>query len=406
MKKFVIVIVSLSTLLIVLLAIYHKELESLRPYKNPDTISDNMCILTGHLDGCGISTLGLSYESDSGRKFIHIEQHHGDFIVKLKIKEPGCAYISYNQFNWLPRYGKRSNTVIILEPGAVIYIEGRADSLHNIRVIGSPIYTQIDSLNKAVHIRMQKDFDDSTIKIKEQHTEEFNAIFNLKDTVLKKKKWQEYSDKYYNTALSDDKYYLEFIKTHPGSVVSALILGRLYDFWDPNEYMKAYESLDSNIRELSYAKAFRKKIEALAKTQVGMQAPDITLPDADGRPVSLSSFRGKATLLEFWASYAPNCQLLCPKDFVGVYKQYHQKGFEIYAVAIGRNKKQWLETIKKDTLSWTNVQDTGAYQKYISTDIYGTWPVSRNVLIDKDGKILARDIKSFKLKEKLTELLK
>jgi peroxiredoxin len=137
-----------------------------------------------------------------------------------------------------------------------------------------------------------------------------------------------------------------------------------------------------------------------------MQSPDITLPDVDGHQVSLSSFRGRVALLEFWNSYNTVCSGKCPSDMIGAYRQYHSKGFEIYSVSTDRNKKKWIETIQRDSLVWINVQDTNRYPKSINTTVFGNRATTSNVLIDKDGKILARDITNFQLKELLAELLK
>jgi peroxiredoxin len=136
---------------------------------------------------------------------------------------------------------------------------------------------------------------------------------------------------------------------------------------------------------------------------IGNTAPDIRLPDAKGVPVSLSSFKGKVVLIDFWASWCPPCVKEQPV-LAELYKQNKGKGFEIYGVSLDNKKTEWESTIKKNNISWIQVSDLKFWTSPIAKT-YNIQALPFNVLIDGKGIILAKNLHGDALKKFIKELL-
>jgi thiol-disulfide isomerase/thioredoxin len=119
--------------------------------------------------------------------------------------------------------------------------------------------------------------------------------------------------------------------------------------------------------------------------------------------VSLSSFKGKYFLLDFWASWCGPCRRENP-NVVKAYRQYHNKGFDILGVSLDDSKDDWLKAIKKDGLSWTQVSDLKGWKNEAAT-LYGIQGIPMNFLIDKEGKIIAKNLRGQDLEKRLAEVL-
>jgi peroxiredoxin len=171
------------------------------------------------------------------------------------------------------------------------------------------------------------------------------------------------------------------------------------------EEMKSVRSkLDASLDGTSYVQQIESMIARMEKVQVGSEAPDFTLPDVNGNLVSLSSFRGKYVLVDFWAAWCPDCRKENP-NIVSAWEKYKNKNFAILGVSLDRNRDQWLAAIEKDKLTWTQVSDL----KYWSSEaavLYCIRWIPMSFLIDPEGKIVAIGLEGEELHNKLEELLK
>lgn len=137
---------------------------------------------------------------------------------------------------------------------------------------------------------------------------------------------------------------------------------------------------------------------------VGEMAPDIELADRDGKPYKLSSLRGKVVLLDFWASWCGPCRHENP-TVVKAYQRFESKGFTVFSVSLDQSKEKWLAAIAKDGLVWNNhVSDLKGWGS-AGAALYQVKGIPATFLLDKDGKIAAKNLRGPALEQKLQELL-
>lgn len=158
-----------------------------------------------------------------------------------------------------------------------------------------------------------------------------------------------------------------------------------------------YENTLSYLREEKAAQ-MKQFIE-----QEGVNSPEIVLPDLNGKDVALSSLRGKVVLLHFWAAEDAGSRML-NSLLSDAYKKYKSKGLEIYQVNIGVNRSEWIDVIDKDELKWINVGDLEGSTKARLN--YNVQKIPYNYLLDKEGKIVAKNLTGPDLDKALSQILK
>ena len=137
----------------------------------------------------------------------------------------------------------------------------------------------------------------------------------------------------------------------------------------------------------------------------GAEAPEIILPTPEGDTIKLSSTRGSVVLLDFWASWCAPCRQENP-NLVKAYNQYHRKGFQIYQVSLDKTREAWMKGIEDDQLGkWIHVSDIQYWNSKV-VQLYKIESIPSNFLLDKEGRIIATNLRGEALQTKLAELFK
>jgi peroxiredoxin len=185
-------------------------------------------------------------------------------------------------------------------------------------------------------------------------------------------------------------------------LLSMLIALQLQDFADP-KYLDLHKSISKKLSDVypgsPYAKDYEKTVtqfqnqtamEKVGATgiEVGQPAPDIVLPNPDGKVYKLSDLKGKVVLLDFWASWCGPCRRANP-SVVSLYNRYKSKGFVVFNVSLDKDKQKWIDAIEQDGLKWEyHVSELKFWQSQVVA-LYGIEAIPRQFLIGKDGKIAA-----------------
>jgi peroxiredoxin len=196
----------------------------------------------------------------------------------------------------------------------------------------------------------------------------------------------------------------KFVKEHPEAHVSAfLIVNKFLSQPAAEEIEPLYNGLSPEVKNSTWGKQIADVYNKVKSTSIGSKAPDFTLEDVNGKPMSLSSLRGQYVLVDFWASWCGPCRAENP-NVVKAYNQFKGKNFTILGVSLDKEKDKWLAAIDKDKLAWPQVSDLKGWESSAAA-LYFVQSIPANFLLDKEGKIVARNLRGDELSKKLAELM-
>ncbi len=295
------------------------------------------------------------------------------------------------------RINKQNFVNLILNKGEKPIINGNGDNLMATYTIeGSNESTKLQEFNKIYKQNITT--QDSLGKI-------YQA--NQNDTILlvelQKKRTKAMKD------MNDS--FVKLINKNPASLVSLAAT----DLLNPDENLATLEKVDAALAKkmpnTDYYQKFHQKMERLKQLAIGSVAPELTLAGRDGNMISLSSLKGNTVLIDFWASWCSPCRRENPNVKVA-YTKYHDKGFEVFSVSLDglpqqdNPKQDWINAINKDGLIWKNhVSDLKGWSS-LAVSTYGFQSIPFTVLLDKEGKIIAKNIRGEELQQQLKKIFK
>jgi peroxiredoxin len=212
-----------------------------------------------------------------------------------------------------------------------------------------------------------------------------------------------------NLAISQLNDYLkQFIRTTSSATLGVLALGWASRSLPPVDMDSSLKSLKSRFP----GNAFLAEMEKASQQQpeqpagdswVGKTVPEMVMQDVNGKDVSISSFRGKYVLIDFWASWCGPCRMENP-NVVKAFNEYKGKNFTILGVSLDKDKDSWKKAIAQDHLAWTQMSDL-KYWNSQAVETFGFQGIPFNVLVDPSGKVVAQELRGEDLDSKLKQVL-
>jgi thiol-disulfide isomerase/thioredoxin len=328
----------------------------------------------------------------------------GKFGFKLEIKMPSFYLLKVNDNNFL---------TMLVNPGEKIELNTHFDSLnYPVSVTGSKGTELMVEYNRTLRKTINKLSGLSVIYNENYGKPELPAVIESLDSMAQ-------------TYLNDiNSYTKNYIKENITSLIS---LVALYQQVAPSVYVlspakdfKYFQMVDSSLSILypeyepvtslhlqvqEMSASLQEEMPLPSGTGEVTEAPEISLPSPEGDTIKLSSTRGTFVLLDFWASWCAPCRLENP-NLVKAYNLYHKKGFQIFQVSLDKTREAWIKGIQDDQLGkWIHVSDI-QYWNSIVVPLYKIESIPYNFLLDKEGRIIASNLRGEQLQLKLAELFK
>ncbi|HSB92732.1 MAG TPA: TlpA disulfide reductase family protein [Flavitalea sp.] len=342
-----------------------------------------------------MSKVLLTYVTGGARRTDTSALNSGKYSFSGLVEEPviGNLRVVYqpDSSGTLPATNyKRDVAQVFLQPGTISV--RNIDSFSNVMVKGSKAHDAFLQLKAQVKT-LEKRNDDLSSK--------YSELSKAKDTAGMKALVPAFD------AIDEEinSVYAAYVKANPKSPVALYAVNQVAG-WDviPEKVEPLLQLLPAQTRDLPSAKLLNEKIVVARKTGVGRPAMEFSQKDTAGNMVSLSSFRGKYLLLDFWASWCGPCRAENP-NVVNMFNQYQGKGFTVLGVSLDQpnGREKWLKAIHDDKLTWTHVSDLQFWNNAVAVQ-YGIQAIPQNLLIDPQGKIVGKNLRGEDLQKKLAEI--
>lgn len=343
-------------------------------------IAQQNFVIKGTLRGAPDNTeVMLHFDNPNTEAIAVSKTRGGKFELKGSITEP-ALYV-------LTTKGNKQNTGLFLEgkkivfnahidslPFAVITGSGLQDRFRDFRKQFDPYFFQVDYLSKMISNPENASKQDSLYTIARALIADLDQKANA------------------------------YVEENRTSAVTPLLLYILYNFFQQPEVLDMrFSKLDEIARKSYYGRMVESIVLENKIGAVGTKALDFQQADTSGTMISLSQFKGKYVLVDFWASWCGPCRLENP-NLVSAYQKFQAKNFTILGVSLDRAKDSWLQAIQQDGLVWTHVSDLNFWNNQVAK-MYRITSIPQNILVGPDGTIVARNLRGEALSAKLSELL-
>ncbi|MBV7533452.1 TlpA disulfide reductase family protein [Chitinophaga sp. sic0106] len=346
--------------------------------------------ITGKLEGQGNEKIMFSYFDGSKNVTVTAEAADGAFTLTGTAPEQpviGRLTTSVDRNIYL---GERANSMaipampldVVLSKDCQLSVTGSAQDLNLATVKGDAYNESFNELRNA---------ESKNLKEKAALQKELMQLrkMGVKDGLddVGKKMLANYQEL--------NAIHKKYVKDHPGAYAAVYLLSRTGKEYSLAELKAAYEGLDASMKNTYLGQGVASRIAIMSSTAASGPAPDFTKPSPDGNFISLSQFKGKYVLIDFWGSWCAPCRQSNP-HLKELYATYKDKGFEIPGVAsekaddLDAAKAAWKKAIDTDGLTWPQVLNNELAMKSDVVKLYGVDAYPTKLLIDKNGNIIAR----------------
>lgn len=336
---------------------------------------------------------GLVLLEEYGNKEVTVKdtlniESSGVFEYEMSLSEPGFYRLNF--------YNKQTVNLIVYQDNLTIEVDGN-DPNGAVKVTGSVDMDNLGDINQMV-----------------QNFQQRVGSLNQQFATANSSGDQAEMDRIRSQFEVDNKEHKDLLKAKVSQMGNSLAILQIVGNFNPEEDFEFLDKLgiifendppDSKHtpRFLAFIDGVRLQMKNSKNLQVGKTAPDINLPNQDGQVVPLSSLRGKIVLVDFWAQWCRPCRMENP-NIVDAYQKYKDRGFEVYGVSLDRSKDKWLQGIEEDGLGWTHVSDLKYWQSEAAR-IYNITAIPASFLLDRNGIIIAKNLRGQLLHQKLKEIL-
>ena len=334
----------------------------------------------GHIRGVeDKSMISLTDANKPGDTLAQARVKAGVFVLTGRLSEPNLVNLNFIS-------AKKKTSLFIGNEN--ITINGDLDNLTGIQVKGSPSETDF--------LAFQQIFNPYFAQVNQ-----LSQLANSPEGVDKK---DSIGNAYRFTVMSIQVKVDSFIYLRKSSYVSPFLLVVVNQFSDDVFLLeRRFQSLSPEVQQGMYGKYLREQIDNGKIGAVGSEAEDFTQNDTSGNPVSLSSFKGKYVLIDFWASWCKPCRMENP-NVVAAYERFKSKNFTVLGVSLDRSREAWIKAIQDDGLIWPQVSDLKFWNNAVAQQ-YRVQQIPQNILIDPNGKIVGKNLRGTDLDSRLCALL-